>query len=150
MAEVSFLVQQRHVATQTNEDGNEGDVEVISTTYAKAFKCYACDSWKKFTRRSGMTNKGNHNSKYTRVHNYMQTERIQGSSSADGRSHRTASPSRAQQHAKLSLDAAESSLQSMIVVPDQAQTNDKTHVQHPCLKTSSQNNVKLPEQEEVC
>ena len=52
--------------------------------------------------------------------------------------------------AKLSLDAAESSLQSMIVVPDQAQTNDKTHVQHPCLKTSSQNNVKLPEQEEVC
>ena len=75
---------------------------------------------------------------------------------------------------KLSLDAAQNSLQSMIVVPpectsvavqtdpflissegneivhDQTQTNDKTHVQHPFLKTSPQNNMKLPEQEEVC
>ena len=75
---------------------------------------------------------------------------------------------------KLSLDAAQNSLQSMIVVPpectsvavqtdpflissegkeivhDQTQTNDKTHVQHPFLKTSPQNNMKVPEQEEVC
>ena len=50
---------------------------------------------------------------------------------------------------KLSLDAAQNSLQSMIVVPDQAQTNDKTHVQHPLLKTSPQNDMKVPEQEEV-
>ena len=35
MAEVSVLVQQRHVATQINEDEDEGDVEVISTAYAK-------------------------------------------------------------------------------------------------------------------
>ena len=53
MAEVSVLVQQRHVATQINEDEDEGDVEVISTADAKAFKCYACDSWKTFMRRSG-------------------------------------------------------------------------------------------------
>ena len=76
--------------------------------------------------------------------------------------------------AKLSLDAAQNSLQSMMVVHpectsvavqtdpflissegneivhDQTQTNDKTHVQHPFLKTSPQNNMKLPEQEEVC
>ena len=63
MAEVSVLVQQRHVATQINEDEDEGDVEVISTADAKAFKCYACDPWKKFMRRSGMTNKTDHNSK---------------------------------------------------------------------------------------
>ena len=78
---------------------------------------------------------------------------------------------------KLSLDAAQNSLHSLIdnpevppectsvavqtdlclissegneIVHDQTQTNDKTHVQHPFLKTSPQNNMKVPEQEEVC
>ena len=64
--------------------------------------------------------------------------------------------------AKLSLDAAQNSLQSMIVVPPEctsvaAQTDPflissegNEIVHHPFLKTSPQNNMKLPEQEEVC
>ena len=102
MDEVSYLVEQRHVATQINAGEDDGAVEVISTTYAKAFKCYAFDSWKTSTRRSGMANKGNHNPKYRHVHKKMQTERIQGSCTADGPCHRTASLSRAHQHAEIS------------------------------------------------
>ena len=65
---------------------------------------------------------------------------------------------------KLSLDAAQNSLQSMIdnVVPPEctsvavqtdlclisSEGNEIVH--HPFLKTSPQNNMKVPEQEEVC
>ena len=74
MAEVSYLVQQRHVAPQINAGEDGGDVEVVSIAYAKSLKCDACDSWKTNNRCGGMNlGKSVNNQGYTHVHAYIQT-----------------------------------------------------------------------------